>query len=845
VRADIDRLVGTNTFRDRLAAQKTLEGFIANNRLTPAQYGILRTYPAMPDSEQTLRKGFVLLTWNKTFPSVGAAIDQTRFQTLERSVGRDWFFKVDGFFGGADTGNPVVVGYYQRYEDARNALVTADTAQAFAKVEALRNYVLDPMNFDRFNLATDPNLRNRVTQVQAAAVFDQAINATQQAIRDINLGSNNVMPPPRQPVPVQGQGAIDVGRTLQLALSNAPVMPGGLDVLLTPYDLALSVPPPGFAFVGEVFDLRATDGLDITGSTVALGIELDPSTNLSGLRMARLANGRMQLLDDFVIDPSTFTVTGFYQPESASSGEDQFGEFAVVRAVPEPAGIVMMGFGVLGLVGYGYRRIRRSGRSRSRGVGGDRTASRVLEDASPRPLQLRDSDRLWAVDPEGYPGPASSDGEAERGPAACSAGKLPLSHPSSHRGFRTTTLIASRSDRLVILALLGLVALADRAAAQTEPPDNQNGPITIEAVPMKVGNPVTKLVHFEHAWWDTAKRGEARYTLGQADTFVGWGYDSRDFSRGGKLLNARVPPNAKGEFPQGAQPTAIMTASQIVTPNPNGGNAQSFSFQKQAGDSPSDHATARSEYTLSPYQADGKTFTLTMTAKQYENRNPLPGMNSYAYSSAGMSYRNEMGAMKNGRIGTTYASSAGHIGSPVAMQSSMNFLPMSFQTFDRSGNPQLFNQYYNSVAGTIDNATFGADSIGYHLATATSDGEAALNIHVDGSYLSNVTTGDLNVDLVDGVVMQENATGFFRDVTFAYNLVNGVTTLDITNLPPLSFTFNIPDNGDPSNTVLFEVDNDAFAAASVPEPPSLVMVGTAMLAGLVYAWHRRRARISA
>jgi hypothetical protein len=358
VRGLIDRL-DNDSFVVRLAAQETLQGYITTNRLTPAQYAILRTYPPMPTLEQRVRLEAVLQTWASTFPAVGNAIGQTGFQTLPRSIGNDWYFRIGGFYGGANNGDPIAVGYYQRYEAARNALTTADTATALARLQDLRNYVLDPANFDRLYLHSDADLKNKVTREQVAAAFDQAINTTQQAIRNINTGSNNVMPPPRQPAPVQQQGAIDLGRTLQLALSNAPVTPGGLDVLLTMPSLALSAPPRGYGFASEIFDLRATGGLDVTGSTVSLGIELAPGTNLSGLELARLANGRMQILDNSVIDPSTYTVTASHQPESASSGQDQFGEFVAVRPTPEPATVVMLVIAAPCLLGYGWCHRRR------------------------------------------------------------------------------------------------------------------------------------------------------------------------------------------------------------------------------------------------------------------------------------------------------------------------------------------------------------------------------------------------------------------------------------------------------------------------------------------------------
>ena len=412
-------------------------------------------------------------------------------------------------------------------------------------------------------------------------------------------------------------------------------------------------------------------------------------------------------------------------------------------------------------------------------------------------------------------------------------------------------MVSSRLDRRAILALLGVVALAGRATAQTEPPDNKSGKtVTIKPNPLIVpaANPVTTLTHFEHAWWDTAQpfAGDAKYSGGQRDAFDGFGYDSVSpplVPQPSKVYNAGVLPNKQGEFPKDVIPTLVTLDTQTVTPNPNGGQPQPFNFQAQASDPKNgDHATAKSAYTLSPLQPDGKTFTLTMSTQEYVDRNSFPGMNSFAFSYAGATYKNALAAMKNGKANTGWNSSVGRIGSGIK-ERNLARDPMSFQTFDRSGNPVLFNQFYSSVASTIDNATFSADSTGYHLATDTTDGEASLNVHIDGTYLSNVTTGDLNVDLVNGVITQEEASGFFSGVQFSSTSADGVVSLDITNLPSLSLTMNIPDDGDPSNSVLFQVDEATFAAVSVSEPSSLMMGGAAVLAGLVYAsrrWWRSR-----
>src|SRR5262249_24508685 len=81
---------------------------------------------------------------------------------------------------------------------------------------------------------------------------------------------------------------------------------------------------------------------------VAVGIEYgehqlfgNPAVDPSSLRIARLANGRMELLDDYINDTDNHIITGFYTPESQSSGLDQFGEFAVVQAVPEPSALTL------------------------------------------------------------------------------------------------------------------------------------------------------------------------------------------------------------------------------------------------------------------------------------------------------------------------------------------------------------------------------------------------------------------------------------------------------------------------------------------------------------------------
>lgn len=347
----LDTQDGAQALAARQAAEKQLEDYIKMNRLTPALLGTLRTYPVGPPLELLRRKEKILATWTTRFPAVSNVIDSVKFETTEYFF-RDWFFQFDGFFGGANVGEPDVVELERRYEAIRNALLAADTPRVVAALEALRNWVGDEQRFPNFSLKRDKDRRVNATRLEVIAKIDQAINEAQNAIRAINIGSNNVMPPPRQPIPMQRQGAIDTGRTLRLALSADPITPGGLDVFMPTYDLALAQPPAGYQFVGEIFDLLATDGLEVTGM-VSVGIEYgqtqlfgNPVVDPSMLRMARLANGRAEILPDFINDTSNFVITAFYTPESASSGRDQFGEFAIIQ-VPEPSTLIPLGTGIL------------------------------------------------------------------------------------------------------------------------------------------------------------------------------------------------------------------------------------------------------------------------------------------------------------------------------------------------------------------------------------------------------------------------------------------------------------------------------------------------------------------
>jgi hypothetical protein len=106
-----------------------------------------------------------------------------------------------------------------------------------------------------------------------------------------------------------------------------------------------------------------TDSLDLTGSTVSLemqfgsGLESRTPINPSlPVCLVRLANSAVDFLS-CTSDPNATLLTGSYNPESASSGDIQLGEFALVQAVPEPSSFVPRGYSFGGSWNMPFREV--------------------------------------------------------------------------------------------------------------------------------------------------------------------------------------------------------------------------------------------------------------------------------------------------------------------------------------------------------------------------------------------------------------------------------------------------------------------------------------------------------
>jgi hypothetical protein len=366
----------SNSFETRVNASDKLTGYVnpaSATRLTVAQLQTLRNLASTAtDPEQRLRAGaimqeFVRLNLNTVAPAQ-ALLNSLKFKDLD-------FDKVlvEGHF----MLGPIKVGYtaggiafrdeiLRKYNQALIQLSEGYTNNLVPALEALKKVVADlPKNYGDFLYFSKNG--EQVKKEDVLKELDNAIKAGGDLIKKLNDSIGDPKPGPAKQVPVPGAGKIDTGETFRLTLNGPGVKPGNLTLLALAHGLAPAAPPAGSQFVGPVFDLSTDDTLAVMSGSIQVAIEYGdpalyglPSSQASQFQLVHFANGSFTPFDSTFNDQSAFVLSGTYTPPSASSGLDQFGEFAIVQeipltGVPEPASLALLGLGLLVLVGMGWR----------------------------------------------------------------------------------------------------------------------------------------------------------------------------------------------------------------------------------------------------------------------------------------------------------------------------------------------------------------------------------------------------------------------------------------------------------------------------------------------------------
>lgn len=149
-------------------------------------------------------------------------------------------------------------------------------------------------------------------------------------------------PGPAKPVPVNGTGQIDVGKTFQIALNGGTVQPGNVTFLDLPCGLSLTQAPTGSQFIGSMFDLSADSSLKIDGGSIDVSFTYGdpvllglPTSEAAEFQLVRFADGQYQSFLSSYNDTSNFLFKASYNPPIPGSGLDAFGEFAIVAPISQ------------------------------------------------------------------------------------------------------------------------------------------------------------------------------------------------------------------------------------------------------------------------------------------------------------------------------------------------------------------------------------------------------------------------------------------------------------------------------------------------------------------------------
>lgn len=363
------RQLDSNAFAERESAQQRLTELATGAQLTGAQIQTLQQSISSPNLEVSRRATEIFAAFVRSLPSYRMLLDTAQVQ-LTRPVltdpasgdtTQDGQFRFDAangsFRGPRFTSYDTFATLEQAWLPVQQALLVGNIGKAR---QELRNFRAAVENLTDFGIIV-LDLKDNAGQALGKADMLDKIDAAVRGLRAFQLDLHNggarddsALP---VPTPIRTAGLVPLGASLQLTVEQV-IVPGSLLLFGPDPDSARALAPPGFEFVGHLFDMQALDGL-LAGGLLGIDIQFgdlqligNPVRDPHALQIVRITGGQAFFL------PTALTgfdrVAAHYMAATAA-GSDQFGQFAIVQRIPEPAPLHLLPAGAALL----WRKVRR------------------------------------------------------------------------------------------------------------------------------------------------------------------------------------------------------------------------------------------------------------------------------------------------------------------------------------------------------------------------------------------------------------------------------------------------------------------------------------------------------
>ena len=356
--------LNSNQFSQREVAQKRLTDLATTAQLTGSQLQTIQDAIGGGNLEVSRRATEIFGAFVESLPSYQSIVKAAQVQLTRpvlfnpaiiddntTQIGKFRFGDAAGsFFSPGTTSHSAFTSLSDSWLAVQEALVVGNIAEARRALRNFRTTTNMLTDVEIVNLDIEDASGRALRRNDLLGRIDAAIQElTSFQVDLLNGGARDDSSLP-VPMPIRNAGLVPLGQSLALNLGLI-ASPGNLALFGPDSQSARSLAPPGFEFVGHIFDLQAQDGL-LVGGSIGIAIEFgdvqlvgNPVRDPRGLQIVRIANGQDFFLPTTLID--TDHVSAGYMVDPSGLAGDQFGEFSLVQVVPAPATLVLTGAGLL------------------------------------------------------------------------------------------------------------------------------------------------------------------------------------------------------------------------------------------------------------------------------------------------------------------------------------------------------------------------------------------------------------------------------------------------------------------------------------------------------------------